>query len=87
MNDKKVYSRLEFSEDWQKFHLTNGNTYGENTHGWRTVCKRDEDRYLSKFIDFMEWRYNFSKKKPIKLNTVLKQFETYKWIVESTKRF
>lgn len=83
---KEGFFRLEFSESQQHFHLNRG-TYAEYTYGWTTICQVGEDLYLSKFIDYMQWRYKFGKKKPIKATTVAKEFESYKWIVESTKRY
>jgi hypothetical protein len=80
------YFRLEFSEYHQRFHLNRG-THAEGTHTYKTVCRIGEDRHLSKFIEYMSWKYEYTKTKPIKLSTVMKEFESYQWIVESVSRF
>lgn len=83
---KTGFFRLEFSEKQQHFHLNRG-TRSENTHGWVTICEVGEDRFLSKFTEYMRWKYGFCKENPVPLKAVLKEFECYKWIVRSANRF
>jgi hypothetical protein len=75
---------LEFSERQQVFHMNYGQ-HPENTYGWQTIAK-GEDNYISVFIDYIEDRYKFNKKKPIKLRTVEREFKAYELLIAHLKR-
>lgn len=74
---------LEFSEKQQAFHMNFGQ-HPENSYGWQTIAK-GEDNYISVFIDYIEERHKFDKKKPIKVKTVEREFKYYELMMDKLK--
>lgn len=74
---------LEFSEKQQAFHMNHGQ-HPVDTYGWKTIAK-GEDNYISVFIDYIEERYKFDKKKPIKIKIVEREFKCFELMMSKLK--